>query len=259
MKSVFFKHGLFRMIALTTLACGVGLPDVRAEPPPSTAPAENDRSEKSPRAKRDRPDHPSRMDRLDRFDRFDRFDRGPFESVRREPPDDKEWADIISFSNIHFPNRCKAYAELEARRGKESRVVQIVRQRMAVRYRMLDRAKNDNPDFYTQAITQAKLEDDVWGQVRELKNNPDDTNLQTSVREKVAELVQSLLSQRQERLQNMQKTLEREQQRLADDKANIDKLVQRQLDKMLTGDIDAPDTRHPDPDNRPPPPSPRPE
>jgi len=222
-----------------------------ADQSPTTAPADAKTApQKPPHERRDKFERGERNDRGERPDRprrFDRFDRGPGEPVRREPPDEKEWASITEFAKANFPNRIQAYEELEAKRGKGSRIAEMIRQRVAVRYRMLDRAKNDNPAFYEQALTQAKLEDDVWGRVRELKNNPEDAELRGQVREKVSALVQSLLAEREQRLQNMRESLDREQQRLTDDKTNFDKLVERQFDMMLAGGLDDSEGRGPRP------------
>lgn len=153
--------------------------------------------------------------------------------VRQDPPTDDEWKQIAAFAQENLPNRMKMFNDVVAARGEDAPVVKNIKQRLAVRYRSLQRTQSASPRFYQQAIDQVRLEDDVWGAVRAYKADPQNESLRSEVRTKVQTLVQSLLEERSVRVERMKQFLEVEEAQLAESRENIDSVVDNQMKMML--------------------------
>ncbi len=160
-----------------------------------------------------------------------RFETGP---VKQDPPTAEEWTDIAEFAKTNLPNRWKMFQDVVTARGEAAPVVKSIKQRIAVRYRTLQRTRANGSRFYDKAAEQLQLEDDVWGEVRKLKNDPQNEALRASARNKVQVLVQSILDERGQRIDRMKEMLEGEENSLAQDRENVESFVDTQMAAMLS-------------------------
>ncbi|MBC7784619.1 MAG: hypothetical protein H7144_12345 [Burkholderiales bacterium] len=152
--------------------------------------------------------------------------------ARQDPPSDAEWEEVAKFAQENLPNRWKMYEEVV--QAKRPNAIEAIKLRMANRYRALQRTRGDNPGVYRALLEQAKLEDDVWAAVRDLRANPGDTGMRESVREKIKALVRANLDERTRRIENMKAALEREEGRLIDDREHEEQLIDTQMEQMTT-------------------------
>ncbi len=165
----------------------------------------------------------------------ERFNENRPNAVSQEAPDDEEWKEISEFASQNMPNRWKMFEEIRAIRKDDARVVQNIKQRLAVRYRQLMRAKTNFPNLYDTLTEQAKKEDDVWGALQVYRNSKLDSD-RAILQDKVRALVTNLLEERQKRIDQMRENLSEEETRLKEDRDRIDNLVTRRMDQIITND-----------------------
>lgn len=172
---------------------------------------------------------------------------------RRGDVSPEEWQVISEFMQENFPNRWAVYQQVSSTPGREM-LARELRRRIAIRYRQLERIRQDNESLYDVTLQQAKAEDQVWGTVRawrELSEKASDSE-RTSVLEKLQSEVRALLErnfkERETRLNNIRQALEREQKQLDEDRQRIDDMVEARV-QTLTSDnpFRGPDTMNPAP------------
>lgn len=170
---------------------------------------------------------------------------------RRGEISPEEWQVISEFMQENFPNRWAVYQQVSSTPGREM-LARELRRRIAIRYRQLERIRQDNESLYDATLQQAKAEDQVWGTVRtwrELTEKTSDSE-RTSVLEKLRSEVRAMLErnfkERETRLNNIRQALEREQKQLDEDRQRIDEIVDARV-KTLTSDnpFRGPDTMDP--------------
>lgn len=211
-----------------------GAPEADANEAPATAPsdAEADVDNESPR--RPRPILPGLRERV-----LGEFRGGDYRRdlenlpIAQEPPTEEEWKEVLNFAEEHMPNRIRFYRDLVAARGENAPVVRNIRHRLTMRYRVLQRTRAENWRFYDRALDQLRLEDEVWGEVRSLKADPQNETLRASVRAKVYALTQSLLDERGYRIARVKEIIENEEAALAEARENIDSMVNDQMQTLL--------------------------
>ncbi len=201
--------------------------DVPAKAEPTTRPERGDR-----------PDRPERGDRMRGWGGM-RDGKGGFmqgrtpESYRDEElPDDDEWRDITEFMKANSPVRLDMYEKLSSTLGPDSRMVQMARRRIAGRYRDLQSLKDRNTEMYDFGLKQAVLEDQILGTLREIRAASNDDPLRAKLRELSGAYVSNFLDERAARLKRLREMVERETQTIERDRADIDKLVDRQMERF---------------------------
>lgn len=150
--------------------------------------------------------------------------------VSQEPPDEEEWEAISAFMESNSPHRWSAYRRFEEQAraaGRESPIVNNLRRRMAVRYRMLMLLKQDQPELYEFVVTQGKIEDDAIRIISRMREQPDDPSMRSQLREVAERFVQNTLKERQTRIERLRRALAREEAELARDRENVTPLVDR--------------------------------
>ena len=188
-------------------------------PGPATQPAT------SPAERRDRGDQGDPGDR-------DHSDRGD----RPDPPasfSPDELAAAEAFYKDHAPGRFAWYEGFVRREGEDSDRVKAVRSRLVGRYRALQGYRKSNPKLYEFMLQQMGLEDAVRGAARKLAKSPDDPKLRDELRSSVRQLVENYLDAREARLEKLRADLAAEEADLKRDRANIDKLVDERVGRMM--------------------------
>jgi len=115
-----------------------------------------------------------------------------------------------------------------------------LKRQMVDRGRDLLRIQQRDPEQFQREVEQVTLEDDVADLGRQLlgRGEPatDDTEmLRKKLRERISELVDVRIHNREARLARLKKTIETEEQKLEADRRNRDKLVDRQFNAVVRG------------------------
>lgn len=152
-----------------------------------------------------------------------RFGRG--QGAMFPPPSQQEVQDTVNFFRDHAPNRYALFEQLDEGRPR-FRVLRV----MVNRFRQVQRFKDNDPELYNLAVKQFELQDEAFGMIRNVAGpgNPDAETL-SKLRDKVRELAQLGLKEREKRVERLEKMLAEEKTRLDADKADPDALVDRQL------------------------------
>jgi hypothetical protein len=163
----------------------------------------------------------------------------------------EEVAEAIEFTRKNMPNLAKAIDEA----GQGAPGVRMRLVRFAVeRWRSVQRVQREDPDQYDAALERLRSHDQVFALVRRLNEAPEDQRpaLREQIRERMREIMQDLLTEREQRIENLQRMLSREQELLDRDRERIDELtderaeaLQREFREMRgttsAGDLTPPD------------------
>lgn len=170
-------------------------------------------------------------DRRDRGDRgdHDRSDRGD----RPASFSPTELAAAEGFFKEHSPGRFAWYEGFVQHEGETSDRVKSMRGRLVGRYRALQGYQKSNPKLYEFMLQQMGLEDAVRGAARKLAKSPDDPKLRDELRSSVRQLVDNYLDARDARLEKLRADLAAEEAELKSDRANIDKLVDDRVGRIM--------------------------
>lgn len=160
---------------------------------------------------------------------------GPDGRWGRQQPTAEEWKDIDAFMQQYSPQRLDMFNAAVTQYGADDKRVQFARGAMAVRYRMLNRLKDENPDVYKKGLEQVTREDEIWGLVKLVQRDPSDTESREKLATKVRESTELLLQERKARLERIKQNLENEQEQLKKDEDQIGELVERQLKRYIEG------------------------
>jgi hypothetical protein len=184
----------------------------------------------------DRPDRPrggfemnSRYFRLGGYGLRGRQDLAPTTS---------EWEDISAFMKEHSPERFKALSNLPEGRARTSLVALATRN-----YRNLLRMRNEQPDVAQLMMDRVELEDQIFKLANQLKSAKNQADRQSDtdkklLQQKIGELLDMNIKERQLRISKLEKTLQNEQTQLAEDSKNRDELIERRLHVFLDGRLD---------------------
>jgi hypothetical protein len=143
-----------------------------------------------------------------------------------------ELADISAFMKEHSPERFKAISNLP----------ELPRQRLMMEafrnWRNYQYVKINQPDLAELMVTRVELEDQAFKLVNQIKTEkPDDPKAALADRqllqEKIGQLLDTNIKERQLRIARLQKTLESEQELLTRDSKHRDELVERRLHAFL--------------------------
>jgi hypothetical protein len=171
-----------------------------------------------------------RPDRLRGFDGYGGRFGGPGRWFLGRPSA-VEWEEISIFMKEHSPERLKAINNLPD--GPRERL------RMAVtrNYRNYKQIETKDPALAKLMVNRMELEDQVFKLVNQIKaEKGNESQVQAdkqSLQQKIGELIDVNINEREVRIAKLQTTLEGEQKQLASDSKNRDQLVERRLRSFL--------------------------
>lgn len=150
-----------------------------------------------------------------------------------EPPTAEEWEKAMAFIKEHAPKRWALHLQ------QPESAQQPVREWMFIRFRQLERVRNSDRDIYEIQLRRFALEDEIYSIVSPLfalsgprSLNPEEVS---ELREKVAAQVDTVIEERELRLQRLRELLMREEQQLAADKAQRENIVEQRVGFLETG------------------------
>ena len=155
--------------------------------------------------------------------------------ISQEPPDEDEWDAIAAFMETNAPHRWSIYRRFEEQAvsdGRPSMILNNLRKRMAIRYRMLSVLKQDQPDLYEFVIRQAKLEDQAIETMAAIRERPDDLSARDRLRQLAEQFIRNTLEERQTRIERLRRALAQEEDALRRDREDIHPLVERILQRF---------------------------
>jgi hypothetical protein len=157
--------------------------------------------------------------------------------VSEEAPDEQEWSDIQDFMRENSPARLEAFQKFEKiaqeiRPDQPRPILGRIKQRLAVRYRTIKALELQQPEVAEIAIKQMRLEDQIFTLNRDLAENPDDKAKQDQLHDALKQYVENNFADRAARLAQLRKSLEREEGRLAQDRADIERIIERHADRF---------------------------
>jgi hypothetical protein len=152
-------------------------------------------------------------------------------------PTTNEWEDITAFMKEHSPERLKALNSLPDGRPRNNLVMLATRN-----YRNMLRMRNEQPDIAQLMVDRVELEDQIFkltNQARSGKSKGDSDSNKKLLQQKIGELLDMNIKERQLRIARLEKTLQSEQAQLAEDSKNRDELVERRFHVFLGDRLDA--------------------
>lgn len=141
-----------------------------------------------------------------------------------------EWAQISAFMEEHSPVRLKFINDLPD--GPRKNMMQSFAARTFHTYQQ---AQANNPKLAAILVNRVELEDQVFdlaGQVRRADPAGRDA-LEQDLRQKISDLVDTNIKERQLRIDSLEATLSSEQMRLAEDKKQREKLVDQKFNAVM--------------------------
>lgn len=157
----------------------------------------------------------------------------PRPPMLQPPPTSQERDEVIEFFRANTKTRMQMFDQLPEGRSAKNRMLQM----MTERYRRLQRIKTDDPAVYDLMLSQMVLQDEALGLLRKQRppNQEDGANKEEreqELRQKVRQLVDVMLQERQKRVERLEKMLADQKSNLEQDVANPDKLVDQHLAQM---------------------------
>jgi hypothetical protein len=173
----------------------------------------------------------TRPDRLNGQNELGRRGRmGGQRMPQLDPGTAADWESIAPFMKVHSQNRLKFINGLSDGPMKFSMMNNMVRVS-----RNLERLDREDPELAHVVTKRVELEDQVFGLAKDLRSADSDgaDQIKQTLGQKVAELVNANLDERQMRIDRLTKTLNIEQQNLARDKDQSDQLVADRLKRII--------------------------
>ncbi len=240
------RNRLFILAAACLVPAFVSVEALAQNASPSTLPADDaasaiaddGESATSPSMGEDQP-------RRRQFGNDGRWNERPFGERRgggrwmRGEISDEDWQDISAFMQENFPKRWDVYVTLSKKPGRET-LARDMKYRIANRYRRLMFMQQTNPNLYDVALQQARIEDEIWGAVREWQQASDshDTSARETahqlLRDKVKQVLLKSFEERRTRLEALRQAVEHEQKQLAGDVESLDALITARVDHLTS-------------------------
>lgn len=148
-------------------------------------------------------------------------------------PTDAQWNEMLAFMKQHAPRRAIVLASMPSERAQRIKIFAYGR------YKELMELQKEDPDIYNKRIHNMELEDAAFGLVMDIKKQTDPKQKEAmtqQLREKVAQIVQAWLDERQHRIEKVEQSLAKEKDVLAKNRKNIDELVKQRMDQIMKGD-----------------------
>jgi hypothetical protein len=171
-------------------------------------------------------------------------------------PTPEQWDGAVAFLKEHNPRRLAIYerAVEEWRKNQGEAVtpetelprsIRGARSRIYTRVHFLRALEERDPELYSFALRQFRLEDQIIGSLedaRSARKSGDEAGRERALAaadEAVRAYAEGTLIERKDRIERMRRELEREEDRLEQDRTNFDKLVERlkeRFERSLPGD-----------------------
>ena len=147
-----------------------------------------------------------------------------------DPGTAADWESIAPFMKVHSQNRLKFINGLSDGPMKFGMMNNMVRVS-----RNLERLDREDPELAHTVTKRVELEDQVFGLARDLRNadSIETDQIKQTLEQKVAELVDTNLSERQMRIDRLKKTLDIEEQNLTRDKDQSERLIADRVKRIM--------------------------
>ena len=141
-----------------------------------------------------------------------------------------DWESIAPFMKVHSQNRLKFINGLSDGPTKFSMMNNMVRVS-----RNLERLDREDPDLSHIVTKRVELEDQVFGLANDLRtaDSVEADQIKQTLEQKVADLVDTNMNERQLRIDRLKKTLNVEEQNLARDRDQSDKLIADRIQRIM--------------------------
>lgn len=147
-------------------------------------------------------------------------------------PTTQERDEAIEFFRQHMKFRMRIFDLLPDGRPVKNRMMQM----MMERYRRLQRARMEDATMFDLMLQQMQLQDDALELLQRQRRTAGDQEaydrLQGELRQKVRQIIDLSLQERQKRIERLEKQLADQKARLEQDLANPDGLVDQHLQQM---------------------------
>lgn len=140
-------------------------------------------------------------------------------------PTEEEWRQTVALFSEISPARWRVYEQVLAKPGRRERA----RRYLFARYNELRDLQKGAPNQYQAKIQQVKFEDEIFRldtAIRAAASPGEAETLRAELRDKVTERVNKDLSDREQRLRQLQERLDREKAALEQDRGRSDKIVE---------------------------------
>jgi len=128
------------------------------------------------------------------------------------------------------PNRYQLYTLLpEQSRFRNDRLLPM----LVGKYRMMAKMKDADPELYEFSVKQEKLRDDAFAILRQLHDTNAQGDPRANLRDKMRELVDVLLEERQSRIEKLERALAEQKAKLAQDQSTKEALIEQQTDRVV--------------------------
>ena len=148
------------------------------------------------------------------------------------PPerDSDEWREVESFMEEHSPGRWAVFQQVLTSPGREN----WARRFLYNRYTDLRRLRSENQKQYRRQLDQVQLEDKIFQLDTELRKveatSPGQAeSIRKQLQEKVSELVERDLEERENRIKRLHEQLKHQAERLEKDRSRMGELVERRV------------------------------
>ncbi len=154
-----------------------------------------------------------------------------------EPWQPQDWDEASAFMKEHCPERFRVIDSLSDGRPRKNRLIGLA----VVAYHNLQRIQKDDPELGLIVVRRMELEDSAFGLATQFRDAraDGDTATQESIRvkiqQKVADLVDTNLKERQRRIARLEKSLKLQQDQLATDLKNRDMTIDRRMRNLVDG------------------------
>lgn len=134
-----------------------------------------------------------------------------------------------TFFKEHSPKRWAAFDKMSAE--QQAKFMPFIMGRYAG-FKWLTR---DDADLKSNKFEQYRIEDEIFGKKQDLqdKTGPEAEQLKRDLREKVKELFDAKLAEREHRMKRLEALLAREKENLEEDRKNKEELVSKQFEDVL--------------------------
>lgn len=153
------------------------------------------------------------------------FYRGPGGPRFFQAPDEDEKARILKFWKEVSPRRFEAFNKLS--QDRQGPLWNIIWRR----FRTLEFIKASDPQMYDLRVKRVKLEDEVFGLTRDLRNAPGEkeAEIRQKLREKIGELVDLGADEHQAKIDRWQKMIDEEKRTMLAEKQDRENIIRKHM------------------------------
>jgi hypothetical protein len=141
-------------------------------------------------------------------------------------PTEGEMQAAEQFLKDELPTRYELFAQLPQASPMRQRVLEF----MTIKYRVLLRVKDQDPEMYEQLLKEAKLEDEAMKLALDVRHG--DASAESKLHEKARELVDLSLQNRQARIDRLEQQLSNQKEQLARDMERRDEKIDEKANAL---------------------------